>query len=101
MSDAKAAAASRAAVLKRLRDAHGASVQRAQALMRAQRQLERAICESVRDTPRTVPDIAAAIGRPTRDVLWFVAALRKYGVLVEAGMCGEYPLYRRAGEVRP
>jgi hypothetical protein len=47
-----------------------------------------------------VPEIAAEIGEPTHEVLWFVAALRKYGIVVEAGMCGDYPLYQRAKEAQ-
>jgi hypothetical protein len=102
MSDGKAASASasRAATLRQLREAHGASVERAQALMREQRRTEQAICQLVRDRSRTVPDIAAEIGKPTHEVLWFVAALRKYGILVEAGMSGDYPLYKRASETQ-
>jgi hypothetical protein len=30
--------------------------------------------------------------------LWFVSALKKYGIVVEAGMNGDYPLYQRAKE---
>jgi hypothetical protein len=45
-----------------------------------------------------VPEITEAVGKPTHEVLWFVAALKKYGILVEAGMCGDYPLYQRVKE---
>jgi predicted transcriptional regulator len=60
--------------------------------------MQQAICQLIRDTPKTVPDIAAEIGKPTFEVLWFVAALRKYGIVIETGMCGDYPLYQRARE---
>jgi hypothetical protein len=45
-----------------------------------------------------VPQIATAIGKPAHQVLWFVAAMKKYGIVVEMGMCGDYPLYQRVKE---
>ena len=98
MSDQKREALSRSEILKRLREAHGATVERTQALFREQRQMQNAICGILRETPKTVPEIAEAIGKPSHEVLWFVAALKKYGILVESGMCGDYPLYQRAKE---
>jgi hypothetical protein len=98
MSDSKKEALSRSESLKRLREMHGATVARTQALFREQKQMQNAICQFVRESPKTVPEIAEAIGKPTHEVLWFVAALRKYGIVVEAGMCGDYPLYQRAKE---
>lgn len=101
MTDGSREAHSRGAMLKHLRDVHAVSVERAQALFGEQRRMQQAICAFVRDTPRTVPEIAAEIGKPAHEVLWFVAALKKYGIVVETGMRGDYPLYERAGEVRP
>ncbi len=98
MSDGKIEAQSRGDMLKSLREAHAASFERTQALLKEQKQLQTAICKFIRETPKTVPEIAAAVGKPAHEVLWFVAALRKYGIVVEAGMCGDYPLYLRAKE---
>jgi predicted transcriptional regulator len=98
MSDAKTPTLTRGEILKKLRAAHAESVERTQALYREQRAMQQAICQLIRDTPKTVPDIAAEIGKPTFEVLWFVAALRKYGIVIETGMCGDYPLYQRARE---
>jgi predicted transcriptional regulator len=100
MSDVKANAPSRGEMLKALRQKHAASVERTQVLFREQKQMRQAICQFIRETPKTVPEIAAEIGEPTHEVLWFVAALRKYGIVVEAGMCGDYPLYQRAKEAQ-
>ena len=100
MSDEKTSALSRGEMLKALRAQHAASVERTQALFREQKQLQQAICQFIRATPKTVPDIAAELGKPAHEILWFVAALRKYGIVVEAGMCGDYPLYQRAEEVQ-
>ena len=98
MIDQKRETTSRGEMLKRLREAHGATVERTQALFREQKQMQNAICQFIRETPKTVPEIAEVVGKPTHEILWFVAALKKYGILVEAGMCGDYPLYQRAKE---
>lgn len=100
MSDPKTDTPSRGEALKLLRQKHGATVELAQALMREQKQMQNAICQFIRDTPKTVPEIAAEIGKPAHEVLWFVAALKKYGIIVEAGMGGDYPLYQRAREAQ-
>jgi len=100
MNDVKVEAQSRGDMLKQLRQAHAETVERTQALLREQKQMQNAICQFIRETPHTVPEIAQATGKPAHDVLWFIAALRKYGIVAEAGMCGDYPLYQRAKEVQ-
>ena len=87
-------------MLKRLRAVHADSVEQTQALFREQKQLQQAICKFIGDTPKTVPEIAAEIGRPPHEILWFVAALKKYGIVIEAGMRGDYPLYQQSKEAR-
>jgi predicted transcriptional regulator len=91
---------SRGEVLKQLRQDHAATVERTQALLREQKQMQQSICQFIRENPKTVPEIAANINKPAHEVLWFVAALKKYGIVVETGMCGDYPLYQRAEEVQ-
>jgi hypothetical protein len=98
MSGGRGEAQSRGVMLKHVREVHADSVARAQALFGEQRQIQQAICQFARGTPRTVPEIAAEIGKPSHEVLWFVAALKKYGIVVEAGMCGDYPLYKVVDE---
>ncbi len=44
--------------------------------------------------PVTVPALAAACGLPASDVLWHVAAMRKYGELTEDAQVGDYFTYR-------
>jgi predicted transcriptional regulator len=96
MSNTNQKAPSRGQMLKELRAKHGASVEQTQALIREQKHMQQAICQFIGETPKTAPEIAVEIGKPTHEVLWFVAALKKYGIVVEAGMCGDYPLYQRA-----
>jgi predicted transcriptional regulator len=94
MSEKKAVALSRSEMFKRLRAEHAESVERTQELVREQTRMQREICSCISGTPGTVPEIAEKIGKATHEVLWYVAALKKYGLVVEAGMRGEYPLYQ-------
>lgn len=88
-------AKSRAIFLKRLREQHKGSADRAQALLKAQQAIRRQICQPMRDTPKTVPEIAQLTGLPADQVLWHIMAMRKYDLVKEMGMCGEYYLYQR------
>ena len=45
--------------------------------------MHRPILESLADGPLTVPEIAAAIGRPSEEVLYWVMGMRRYGKLIE------------------
>ena len=89
---------SRAELLKQLREAHQQTVARTQALYKEQRKMQNSICQLIRAEPKTVPQIATAIGKPAHQVLWFIAAMKKYGIIAEMGMCGDYPLYQRVKE---
>jgi predicted Rossmann fold nucleotide-binding protein DprA/Smf involved in DNA uptake len=50
---------------------------REEPLMRAR------ILAAVHDGPRTVPEIAAAIGAPTHETVFWVMGMRRYGWLAE------------------
>ena len=89
---------SRAELLKRLRAEHAETVSRTQALLKEQKRIQKEICQFIRENPKTVPEIAEAIGMPSNEVLWYLASYRKYGIVVEDGMCADYPLYRKAEE---
>ncbi|MFZ5909387.1 MAG: hypothetical protein ACOYYU_05170 [Chloroflexota bacterium] len=89
---------SRGDMLKRLREQHAVTVERTQALLREQKRVQQEICKFIRETPKTVPEIAAAVNMPAHEVLWYVASFKKYGLLVENGMCADYPLYQKAEE---
>jgi predicted Rossmann fold nucleotide-binding protein DprA/Smf involved in DNA uptake len=41
------------------------------------------ILEALADGPLTVPQIAAAVGKPTHEVVFWVMGLRKYGWVAE------------------
>jgi predicted transcriptional regulator len=97
MSD-KQAAKQRAETLKRLRADHVESVERTQARLKEHRSIQKALCQSIRDKSKTVPEIAAELKLPTHEVLWYLTAYKKYDIVIEDGMCGEYVLYRRVEE---
>jgi predicted transcriptional regulator len=90
----KEAAKKRAILLKRLREEHKDTVTRTQALLRDQKAIRKQICQHMREEPKAVPEIAEITGIPADKVLWHVTAMKKYGLVVETGMCGEYYLYQ-------
>lgn len=88
----------KAQVLKELRTIHQETVDRTQALLKDQGKVEREILKLIKDESMTVPTIASQIDQPTHRVLWFLTALKKYDLIREDGMDGEYVLYRRLEE---
>ena len=97
MSD-KEAARQRTEMLKRLRAEHAETVEHTQVLLKEQKQVQKLICQAIREQAKTVPEIAEQVGMPTHQVLWYLTAYKKYDLVVEDGMCGEYVLYREAQE---
>ncbi len=89
---------SRGQILKDLRSERKDTVQRTQALLKEHKRIHREICKAIRDTPKTIPEIAEVIKMPSHQILWHITALKKYDVVAEEGMCGEYVLYANAEE---
>ena len=52
-------------------------------VVRDEQVMRRQILAVLADGPLTVPEIAAAVERPTHEVMFWVMGLRKYGGLVE------------------
>jgi predicted transcriptional regulator len=73
-------------------------VERTQVFFKEQKRIQQEICKVIRDEPRTVLEVSSATGLPTHDVLWHLTAMKKYGIVIETGMCGDYPLYQRVVE---
>ncbi len=76
--------------MKKLRQGRKAKIKTAKARMKEQRKTIKAIKEQLKDSPQTVPEIAAATGFEPSHVLWFLAALKKYGQIVEGEKDGSY-----------
>ena len=89
---------SRGEMLKRLRSEHAETVTRTQALLKEQKRVQKEICQFIRENPKTVPEIAEAVNMPSNEVLWYLASYKKYGIVVEDGMCADYPLYKKVEE---
>ena len=94
----KVEARERSEMLKKLRKGHAETVKRTQVLLKEHKRIHREICKSIRDTHKTVPEIAELMEMPSHEVLWHLTALKKYDVVTEEGMCGEYVMYARAEE---
>jgi predicted transcriptional regulator len=92
----KEEAKKRAILLKRLREEHKEAVTRTRALLKEQKAIRKQICQPMREAPKTVPEVAEATGIPADQVLWHITAMKKYGLVSEDGMCGEYYLYQMA-----
>lgn len=95
---AKEAAKQRTAVLKSLRAEHADTVARTQAILKEQKRVQKLICQSIREKAKTVPEIAAEVAMPTHEVLWYLTGYKKYDIVVEEGMCGDYVLYKKVQE---
>jgi predicted transcriptional regulator len=66
--------------------------------VRAQNAAKTAIRKALKGGPLTVPEIAEAASLGTKDVLWYVTAMRKYGQVVEDVQDGDYMRYALAPE---
>jgi predicted transcriptional regulator len=98
MTQTKEEAKQRMTKLKALRDQHQDTMERTRELLKTQKAVRRQICQQLRSGPKIVPEIAAATGLPSHDVLWHITAMRKYDLVVEVGRCGEYYQYAMAKE---
>jgi predicted transcriptional regulator len=90
----------RSRFLKQLRDEHRDTAERVQVLLKEQKQIRRQISQAMRDTPQTVPEIAEAASLPADQVLWHITAMKKYDLVIETGIRGEYYLYQQAKEAQ-
>jgi predicted transcriptional regulator len=93
MTPDKEAARKRAALLKRLREERQETVERTRALLKAQQETRRAICQAMQNGAETVPQIAESSGQAANLVLWYITALKKYGLVAETGKDGDYYRY--------
>ena len=90
-------------MLASLREQHRDRVKLAQALLKEQQTIRRALERAMESGPQTVPQLAAAAHIPADQVLWHVTAMKKYGLVQDAGLDEDeaYVLYRLSREVKP
>ena len=84
----------RAQILKELRAERKETVQRSQEHLREQNAIRKKIKAAMGEEARIIPEIAKLSGLDTGMVLWHVTAMKKYGLVEEAGMDGEYYMYQ-------
>jgi len=82
--------------MKTLRESRKEQIETATAKMKAQKKAIREITDQLEAKARTVPELAAATGASTADTLWYIAALKKYGKIIESEKDGSYFKYALA-----
>jgi len=81
------------AAMKRLRQERKQKIKAIAATMKAQKEDVKAIKEQMKNDVGTVPSIAQETGISPDKVLWYIAALKKYGEISEAEKDGGYFRY--------
>jgi predicted Rossmann fold nucleotide-binding protein DprA/Smf involved in DNA uptake len=85
----------RTEILVELRKQHAEGARRAQQLFKAQQSVRKMLERAMQDAPQSVPQLAERTGIPAHEVLWHIAAMKKYGSVEETGIdeSGDYYLY--------
>lgn len=86
------------AAMKALRESRREWIKTATGKMKAQNKALRAIKEQLREKPRTVPEMAQNTGISPAETLWYLAAMKKYGLVREAEKDGSYFKYELTEE---
>jgi len=79
--------------LKVFRERMGGVTEERKAWNKEQREAEKAIREALKPGPLTIPEISDATRLPSKKVVWFVMAMKRYGKIAEAGQAGDYYRY--------
>jgi DNA-directed RNA polymerase specialized sigma subunit len=80
--------------MKKLRAARKQTIKAAAARMKRQKKAIKAIREQLAAKPGTVPEIAEATGIESSEVMWYLAALKNYGQILEGEKDGSYFRYQ-------
>jgi hypothetical protein len=83
-----------------LRDRRGGMTDELKAYFKEQQRVRKALVEALRGGPRTVPELAAAVRLETPAAMWHVAAMRRYGRVVDGPARDGYPSYALKEVVR-
>ena len=88
--------------LKKLRMVRKEKIAAASARLKEQQKAIRAIKEALKQgSGETVPRLAEALGMPSAEVFWYIAALKKYGHVAEGEQDGGYYRYVWVETARP
>lgn len=93
--DKKQEARERTRMLLELRKEYAVTVEHAQELLKKQQVARKVLEKAMHDGPRSVPQLAQQTRLPAHEVLWHVASMKKYGLVVEAGTdeSGDFFIY--------
>ena len=80
--------------VKRLRKERPDQMDRAREMQKEKKSTRRKVRKALAGEPVTVPTVAREAGIETDTALWHITAMKKYGLAVEDGMDGDWPLYR-------
>ncbi len=85
-----------------LRKQHGERVKRAQQLFKAQQSVRKTLERAMQGAPHSVPQLAERTGISAHEILWHIAAMKKYGLVEETGTdeSGDYYLYGLSKETK-
>ncbi len=84
-------------MVKELREARKQSIEALVRRVKEQKKIVKSIMEQLREGPKTVPETASALGLRPSEVMWYFAALKKYGRIAEGEKDGGYFRYEKAG----
>ena len=101
MSDSEQDKKEKKEAMKELRESRKTYIKSSTAKMKIQKKAIKTIEDHLKKETRTVPEISAATGISNAETLWYVATLKKYGVIKEAEKDGSYFKYELPGGVEP
>ena len=84
--------------LKKLRDLRKTSIDKARKTIKDQNRVIKSIKGLIKTEGKTVPEIAQASQISTSRALWYIMALKKYGLVVEGDKDGDYFKYQLAAQ---
>lgn len=98
MSESGGSKPNRAQLLKALREEHKETVEQTRETLKQHQQIRRSISDAIEAEALTIPAAAEVAGLPTEEVLWHIMAMKKYGLIEEMGMEGDYYTYQLVKE---
>jgi hypothetical protein len=75
------------------KERHGPASEELLAWVKESARRKSVIRKALSGGPLTIPELTEATGIGTTDALWLVTAMRKYGLLVEHSVDGDYVRY--------
>jgi predicted transcriptional regulator len=89
-------------MLGELRQQHSTQVKKAQELLKEQQTVRKSLQRALQNAPRSIPQLVTITNIAAHLILWHIAAMKKYGMVEEAGMdeSGEHYLYRLSKEAK-